>query len=69
VFLSRSGMGKVHVIHRIVTHDPNGKIVSDQAYASFATGEPAYRRVAQALPDGHEVTFQHGARVIFMAKG
>jgi hypothetical protein len=62
-------MGKIHVSHRIVTRDPDGKIVSDLAYDSFATGEPAYRLVAQALPDGHEVTFQHGARVIFTAKG
>jgi hypothetical protein len=62
-------MGKLQVNHRIVTRDTTGAIVSDEAYPSFAAAEPAFRIAAAAVPEGCEVSLQHGARVIFSAPG
>jgi hypothetical protein len=60
-------MGKLQVNHRIVTRDASGAIVSDVHHDSFAVAEPAYRLAAASVPEGFEVSLQHGARVIFKA--
>ncbi len=58
-------MGKSHCDHRVVLRDPNDKIVADYPFDSFARAQPEYQRLAVAVADGHELTLQHGARVIF----
>jgi hypothetical protein len=62
-------MGKSHCDHRVVTRDQQGKIVRDDPFDSFATGEPAYQVAVKDMNAGQEVALQHGARVIFSAKG
>lgn len=56
-------MGKLHVSHRLVVRDEHDKIVSDEPFENFAEGKVAFNAI-EAQP-GHEITLQHGARVIF----
>lgn len=58
-------MGKGHCDHRVVVRDPNDRIVADHPFDSFARAQPEYERLAATVADGHELTLQHGARVIF----
>jgi hypothetical protein len=60
-----SGMGKIHLDHRVVVRDQTGKIVADHNRKYFASAKPLYDELAASLDDGHEVSLQHGARVIF----
>lgn len=64
-----SDMGKIHVDHRVVIRDQNGKILADHLCKDFACAKPLYDDLSASLADGHEVSLQHGARVIFSAPG
>ena len=60
-------MGKIAVDHRVVTRDASGKIISDLPFESFDKADLPYRAAAAAVPEGCEVTLQHGVRIIFRA--
>ncbi|SCZ59966.1 hypothetical protein SAMN04488118_10413 [Epibacterium ulvae] len=58
-------MGKGHCDHRVVLRDPEDKIIQDHPFESFARAQPEYERLAVSVAEGHELTLQHGARIIF----
>lgn len=58
-------MPKLHCDHRVVMRNPEGEIILDLPYENFAQAKPEYDRWAVDAPLGHELTIQHGARIIF----
>lgn len=62
-------MAKSHCDHRVVERNSDGIIVKDLPFDSFARAQPTYQKLAQNVLVGHEVTLQHGARVIFRSCG
>jgi hypothetical protein len=63
-----SGMGKTGVDHRVVVRDQTGKIVIDHHRKDFASAKPLYDEMVASLVDGHEISLQHGIRIIFKAR-
>lgn len=57
-------MGKIYVKHRIVIRNAKDQIVTDLEVDNFVVGLPVFEEHLAQLPDGHSITFQHGARVI-----
>lgn len=62
-------MAKGFAPHRVVIRDRSDTILSDQEFEHFAAAEPVYRAAAAAAAPGQLVTLQHGARIIFKARG
>ena len=62
-------MSKAHCDHRVVQRGPNDNIINDYPFENFACALPEYERLSSILPDGHKITLQHGARVIFETPG
>lgn len=58
-------MAKSHCDHRVVERNSDGTIIKDLPFDSFARAQPVYNELIRELVRGHEITLQHGARVIF----
>lgn len=58
-------MPKSHCDHRVVIRNQEDQIVFDQSFGNFARAKPEYDAKSLNLLSGHELTLQHGARIIF----
>lgn len=57
-------MAKSHCDHHVVIRGPTDKIVFDRPFDNFARAKPLYLDQIANLPDDHELTLQHGARIV-----
>lgn len=62
-------MGKTHCNHRVVIRNQTGEITLDKSFDTFAKAKPYYDQCAHKLSDQHELTLQHGARIVDRSKG
>lgn len=49
---------------RVVLRDSKGKIVEDLYFETFKAAELEFHLRRVKVPEGHELAFQHGARMI-----
>ena len=57
-------MGKIHVLHRLVVRNEASVIVSDVPFEHHSAALPAYEGAKEGIAIGHELTLQHGSRII-----
>lgn len=57
-------MGKIHVLHRLVVRNEASVIVSDVPFEHHSAALPAYEAAKDSITMGHELTLQHGSRII-----
>lgn len=57
-------MGKTHCSHRVVIRNESGDIILDKTFDTFAKAKPYYDQCAHNLSHQHELTLQHGARIV-----
>lgn len=55
-------MGKIHVPHRVVTRDEDGRIVGDIERENYVLAREIFEQLVPGR--GQTVTLQHGARII-----